>query len=128
MPQLPIVPSHNANDAVIQGFGEEWVKFDNSQLSEEEAEEIFRQYFKIFPWSEISRDSVGFDLGCGTGRWAGFVAGRVGHLTCIDPSEAIEVARRRLAGFSNCSVHKADVDSIPLEDSSQAFGYSLGVL
>ena len=28
----------------------------------------------MFPWSDISTESIGFDLGCGTGRWAKSVA------------------------------------------------------
>jgi SAM-dependent methyltransferase len=71
----------------------------------------------------------GFDLGCGSGRWAVGVAPRVGHLHCIDPSaKALDVARRRLAGRSNVTFHVASADCIPLEDGSQDFGYALGVL
>ena len=33
-------------------------------------------------------------MGCGSGRWASLVAPRVGHLNCIDPSSAIDVAKR----------------------------------
>jgi len=118
----------NADADIVRGFGAEWSKFDQQGLSEAEAERIFHQYFAIFPWQKISRQSVGFDLGCGTGRWAGLVAPRVAHLSCIDPSEALEVARRRLHLLANCSFHRADVDAIPLDDASQDFGYSLGVL
>jgi len=49
-------------------------------------------------------------------------------LHCIDPSIAIEVARRNLQGMSNCEFHHAGVDEIPLPDLSMDFGYSLGVL
>ena len=33
-------------------------------------------------------------MGCGSGRWAQFVAPRVKKLFCIDPSEAINVAKK----------------------------------
>lgn len=57
------------------------------------------------------------------------VAPRVGVLHCIDASEeAIDVARRNLAEYSNCRFHVASVCSIPLSDDSMDFGYSLGVL
>lgn len=72
--------------------------------------------------------AVGFDLGCGSGRWAKLVAPRVGILHCIDPSSAIDVARKNLASLSNCEFRKAGVDDIPLRDQSMDFGYSLGVL
>jgi SAM-dependent methyltransferase len=56
------------------------------------------------------------------------VAPRVGRLHLIDPSDAIEVAKRNLSGSDNCSFHRAGVENIPLEDDSCDFGYSLGVL
>ena len=89
---------------------------------------MFDAYFAVFPWRGLSPDAVGFDLGCGSGRWATLVAPRVGKLHCIDPSAAIDIAKRNLAGHSNCEFHRAGVDSIPLVDGSMEFGYALGVL
>jgi len=114
--------------SVIKDFGDEWTRFDQSQLSTPEIEQTFERYFSRFPWHELPADSIGFDLGCGSGRWAGLVAARVGRLHCIDPSAAIEVARAKLAAHHNCEFHQADVDSMPLADDSMDFGYSLGVL
>jgi SAM-dependent methyltransferase len=68
-------------------------------------------------------------LGCGSGRWAYFVAPRVGVMHCIDPSiHALEVAKDKLKGFPNCKFHLATADSNPLPDGSADFGYALGVL
>ncbi|HEY7534175.1 MAG TPA: class I SAM-dependent methyltransferase, partial [Nitrospiraceae bacterium] len=89
----------------------------------------FKRYFSIFPWGLISSTSNGFDLGCGSGRWASLVAPRVGRLHCIDASKsAIGVARRNLSKFPNCEFHVASVDQLPIEHASMEFGYSLGVL
>ena len=66
--------------------------------------------------------------GCGSGRWAKLVAPRVGKLHLIDPSEALEIARKNLRNSENCEFHKNNVESIPLNDNSQDFGYSPGVL
>jgi len=118
----------NIRKEVVDGFGEEWKKFDQSELSNEELEFIGKEYFDIFPWKILPEYAVGFDLGCGSGRWAKLVAPRVGHLHCIDPSVAIEVASKNLSSNSNCSFHLNGVDDIPLEDNSMDFGYSLGVL
>jgi SAM-dependent methyltransferase len=115
----------NVDRATVEGFGQEWVAFDQSELSDEEARSIFADYFAIFDFANLGE---GFDLGCGSGRWAKYVAPKVGRLHCIDPSDAIEVARKNLAGHENVSFHRADADHIPLEDESQSFGYSLGVL
>lgn len=118
----------NIDPQVVSGFGDEWSRFDQSELSSEELEELFNSYFNIFPWKDLPSDAVGFDLGCGSGRWAKLVAPRVGKLHLIDPSEALEVAKSNLKGLSNCEFHKAEVSDIPLADSSCDFGYSLGVL
>ncbi len=67
-------------------------------------------------------------MGCGTGRWARFVAPRVAHLHCIDPSAALGVAERLLADQVNVTFHTASVDDEILPANSQDFGYSLGVL
>lgn len=74
-------------------------------------------------------DPIGFDLGCGSGRWALCVAPRVKTLHCVDASAAaIDVAERTLVGQANCVFDVASVDDIPLSPGSMDFGYSLGVL
>ncbi|HEY6454395.1 MAG TPA: class I SAM-dependent methyltransferase [Steroidobacteraceae bacterium] len=118
----------NADAASVKGFGNEWARFDQRAVPQAEINEIFAEYFSIFPWPEIPANAQGFDLGCGSGRWSNLVARRVGHLHCIDASiQALEVARRTAEG-TNCSFHLASVESMPLGDGSQDFGYSLGVL
>lgn len=119
----------NIDEAVVSAFGDEWSHFDQSGLGDVEYGRIFDGYFHIFPWSALPPDAEGFDLGCGSGRWAKGVAPRVGILHCVDASsEALKVARRNLSGFPNVKFHQASVDSIPLPDSSMDFAYSLGVL
>ena len=118
----------NADERTIAGFGSEWTRFDQAALSLDERSAIFASYFAIFPWQSLPANAEGFDLGCGSGRWALLVAPRVRRLHCIDPSDAVEVARRNLARHPNCVVHRASVDTMPIEDASMDFGYSLGVL
>lgn len=113
----------------MEGFGHVWDRFDQTALAPEELKERFASYFGIFPFAALPAGSEGFDLGCGSGRWARLVAPRVGRLHCIDPSDkALSVARRALADQGNVAFHVAAVDAIPLDDASQDFGYSLGVL
>lgn len=119
----------NADPAVVAGFGREWSTFDQSKLSDAELEKRFEQYFHLFPWGELPARPIGFDLGCGSGRWARCVAPRVTTLHCIDASaEAIEVAKRNLVDRPNCLFHVASVGEAPLAPGSTDFGYSLGVL
>jgi SAM-dependent methyltransferase len=123
-----MTPNENIDSKTVAGFGDEWTRFDQSELSENEHRELFDNYFSLFPWEVLNEDAQGFDLGCGSGRWAKLVAPRVGHLYCIDPSSALDVARKNLSHLSNCDFYNAAVDAIPLQDSSMDFCYSLGVL
>jgi SAM-dependent methyltransferase len=119
----------NIDENVVAGFGDEWSRFDQSALEREELQRMFDNYFNIFPWDRIAPDAVGFDLGCGSGRWAKLVSPRVGKLYLFDPSaDALEVAKRNLSDAANCEFHLAGADNIPLENESCDFGYSLGVL
>jgi SAM-dependent methyltransferase len=119
----------NRDEKTVDGFGDEWSRFDQSALSADERTRLFDMYFGIFPWDILPRDARGFDLGCGSGRWASCVAPRVGTLHCIDASDkALSVARKNLTRQNNCLFHEASVDRIPLKPGSMDFGYSLGVL
>ena len=126
--RVKLKESPNVDHKVVQGFGDEWNRFTQSELSSKELKDVFRLYFSIFPWDRLPKDAVGFDLGCGSGRWAKLVAPRVKKLHCIDPSLALDIARKNLMEFKNCEFHNATVDEIPLKDNSMDFGYSLGVL
>lgn len=119
----------NIDDKVVAGFGDEWSRFDQSALTDAELQRMFENYFSIFPWEVLPPDAVGFDLGCGSGRWAKLVAPRVGRLYLFDPSaEALEVAKRNLSECSNCEFQIAGAENIPLANDSCDFAYSLGVL
>src|SRR6476659_3081070 len=96
----------NIDVKTVQGFGDEWQRFDQSMLSDVELNALFTQYFSIFPWERLPDCPEGFDLGCGSGRWAKLVAPRVGKLHLIDPSDALEVAKNNLAGATNCEFHR----------------------
>jgi SAM-dependent methyltransferase len=120
---------HNIDIETVQSFGDEWSEFDQSVLPAAERQALFNLYFDIFPWAEVGPSSHGFDMGCGSGRWANLVAPRVGHLSCIDPShEALTVAKKNLSGHSNVSFINGPTYEPGLAPGSQDFGYSLGVL
>jgi SAM-dependent methyltransferase len=125
---LRFVPK-NIDSRTVDGFGLEWTRFDQLRLSDEELDELFDQYFSLFNFEELGKAAVGFDAGCGSGRWARSVAPRVGVLHCLDASAgALQVARTALQRFSNCRFHLAPIDEMPFPDGSMDFGYSLGVL
>ena len=118
----------NLDTKVVQDFGTEWKAYNQIELDKKEAEEIFNLYFSIFPWDKVGLNSIGFDLGCGSGRWAKIIAPKVKKIHLIEPSEAIEVAMINLKNYNNVEFHNSDVDNIPLNNASMDFGYSLGVL
>ena len=121
--------SSNIDPKTVAGFGDEWASFDQLSLSADEHRSLFDTYFGIFPFDRLPADAEGFDMGCGSGRWADLASSRVGVLHCIDPSDkALDVARRRLRDRGNVRFLCATSDTSPLEDGSQDFGYSLGVL
>ena len=119
----------NIDPKTVSSFGDEWARFDQEALGDAEHAFLFDTYFHIFPWETLPEDAAGFDMGCGSGRWAIMVAPKVGTLTCIDPSpEALKVAEKKLAQSSNTVFVNAGVSDQPLPPDSQDFGYSLGVL
>ncbi len=119
----------NIDNETVAGFGDEWLRFDQSGLSEKARKQIFDDYFSIFPWDILPQDSVGADVGSGSGRWAALVAPRVGQLLLLDASsDALAVARKNLNDVRNVRFEQASVGLMPIEDNSLDFAYSLGVL
>jgi SAM-dependent methyltransferase len=119
----------NYDPDTVRDFGSEWERFDQIDLDAEELLDIFETYFRPFPWHLLSDEAVGFDMGCGSGRWAKIVAPRVGRLYCIDASrKALETARKTLASIDRCEFFQASFDDLPFPDHTMDFGYALGVL
>lgn len=119
----------NIDQATVVDFGREWESYDQSPIPRSELHDQFRHYFEVFPWEAVSKDSVGFDVGCGSGRWAQFMAPEVGHLHCVDASQtALKVARQNLRDHPNVTFHNASAGDLPFATASMDFGFSLGVL
>lgn len=126
--KIDIKNIRNIDKKTVSSFGDEWQRFDQNGMSEEESKRIFDNYFSLFPWENISSKAEGFDMGCGSGRWSRYAASKVGHLNCIDPSSAIDVAKKTLNDFENITFISGSVSDNQLQKNSQDFGYSLGVL
>tara|TARA_A100001035_G_scaffold275962_1_gene270180 strand:+ start:263 stop:1090 length:828 start_codon:yes stop_codon:yes gene_type:complete len=118
----------NSDKKVINDFGEEWnvYKQDGQYI---DLKKNFLDYFSVLPEKFLNKNAVGFDAGCGSGRWAKFVAPKVKKLHCIDPSEkALLVAKKNLKIFDNCEFHSSSINSVKIREESMDFGYCLGVL
>ena len=120
---------NNLEKEVINDFGNEWRAYNQSSLKKSEIEKLFVNYFQLFPFDRINKKSIGFDMGCGSGRWASFIAPKVKTLNCIEPSKkALYVAQKNLKEHKNCEFYNDEVNNCILKDNSQDFGYCLGVL
>ena len=123
-----IFNAKNSDQNTVSGFGDEWERFNQSKLDSSEQQNLYNRYFDIFPFHLLPQNPVGFDMGCGSGRWAKLMAGHVKGLYCIDPSSALEVARSNLKDIDNCRFISGGVGDSLLPENSMDFGYSLGVL
>ena len=83
--------NRNADSQVIAGFGDEWSRFDQSQLSAPELEQLFDNYFNIFPWEKLPDDAEGFDLGCGSGRLTERLASEMASTTALVKQAGIRI-------------------------------------
>ncbi len=121
--------SDNLDPKLVEDFGREWGQFDQTLIPPAQLAAMFNRYFYLFPWDSLPRGAVGFDLGCGTGRWAKLVADKVGTLHCIDASKAtLKIAEKNLIGKKNCHYHLGGIEDIPIPNDSMDFGFSIGVL
>lgn len=114
---------------IIDDFGIEWEKFNQINLDDRELDEIFNDYFDIFPWDKINKKSIGVDFGCGTGRWAKLIAPKCSKLTLLDGSlKSINVAKKMLKKFNNINYVVSDVTNVKIKTEKYDFAFSLGVL
>ena len=57
----------NIDAQTVASFGHEWATHDQSGLTPSEKQQMFDDYFRIFPWHELAADAEGFHMmrGCG---------------------------------------------------------------
>jgi len=119
----------NVDYETVSGFGNEWNRFEQNH-NQEELKKIFNEYFSIFPFNEINKNSIGFDAGCGSGRWTNIIKSQVKRMDCIDPSiEALNVAKKKLKNNNNIIFYHDTIDNyFQRTNQRYDFGFSLGVL
>jgi ubiquinone/menaquinone biosynthesis C-methylase UbiE len=119
---------NQAMDKSIKDFGDEWSTYSQAEVSDEEMGEVFDDYFRVVDLAALPDGCVAADIGCGSGRWAKLVAPHVATLYCVEPSTAIEVAKRNLSDVRNVEFVQSELGSMPIPDGSLDFIYCLGVL
>ncbi len=122
------VESANLDPRTVAGFEEQWSRFRQRELPDDERWRKFDGYFRIFPWHLLPPDGGrGADVGCGTGRWAILVAPRVAERTSW--MQALPPSKWRARTLPpNVWFHCASVNAMPFDDGSLDFAYSLGML
>src|SRR5215471_2864471 len=116
----------NVDLKTVEGFGKEWGRFTQREMSDAERAEVFSKYFSLIDWSR--KPSRALDMGCGSGRWDLLVAPLVAQLVAADASpEALSVARQNVE-LPNVSFVEATAETLPFPDGYFDFIFSLGVL
>lgn len=80
-------------------------------------EQYGERYGVIGLLSLLPEDAVVADLGCGTGTAVADLAPHVGRVIGVDSSgEMLKAARRRTREMRNVELHRAPLESVPLQD------------
>lgn len=105
--------SENSNDdkQVIAEFGEEWCRFNHSDVVQTTSiKSIFDNYLRFDSFFDLRQENVRriragqarcrvLDLGCGSGRWSYQLADLGFDVVAVEPSAAWEVAQINLKPF-----------------------------
>ena len=114
---------------LIDEFGKEWARFDQSKLSSHEHNVLFGNYFKILPKNFFKNKLICADLGGGSGRWSEIIIKKVKKLFFVEPSsQAINVAKKKLNKFKNVTFINDKIENLKIKDNFLDFAFSLGVL
>lgn len=116
----------NIDEITVSSFGDEWAEFH--EFDKSDLKTAGDQYFDIVDETILSAAENVLDIGCGSGRWAYYLADRVQVIEAVDPSSAVYAAMSVCQNLDNVRISQAGVDNIPFEDDSFDFAYSLGVL
>jgi glycosyltransferase involved in cell wall biosynthesis len=116
----------NVDRQVVEAFGDEWTKFHDFSDMDIDANAL--EYFDILDSTVLHKNAYVLDAGCGTGRWSRYIAGKVGFVEAIDPSNAIFAADKLLNNVSNIRLSMATIDNIPFDNETFDMVMSIGVL
>lgn len=110
---------------ISESFSYEWQKFSEML---KEWEENFNFYFKPLESSDLLKDKIILDAGCGMGRYTYYSAKIAKETIAIDLSQAIDVAFYNNKDVSNVHFIQADIYNLPFRENFFDFIFSLGVL
>ena len=109
--------SNIINKKVVKDFGKERKTY-SQENQYQKLNKASYQCFKFLSNKLLNKSSVDFDAGCGSGRWSKFIAPKVNYLYCFNPSiEALEVAKRNLSNYDNCSFECVSINSSTIKEN-----------
>jgi SAM-dependent methyltransferase len=117
-------PADVLTSRTLTSFGYEHTTFSEGHREEET---YWRYLFSGIPQDVLS-GGVGLDVGCGSGRFARFLAAHLHALVVLDGSRAIKAAARNLADLPNIVAVRADLRAAPFAPGSFDFISCIGVL
>ncbi len=120
------IPEDNIDLKTVDSFGEEWKSFHD--FNDKDIQLLGEKYFDIVDDNMLNQESTVIDIGCGSGRFMKYLAGKCKEIVGVEPSEAIFVADQILEKEKNVQLVKTSTDNLPFPDDHFDFGYSLGVL
>jgi hypothetical protein len=94
----------------VVGFGDKWLRFNQSSLAADERQRVFEDCFAVCPSKRAGPTSVAVDVGCAAPPLSG------------------EIARRNLAAEQNIEFFRRSALAMMFRALSLGFAYLLGVL
>jgi ubiquinone/menaquinone biosynthesis C-methylase UbiE len=121
--------SNEIEKKVIDGFGDEWSRYHQQDITGKERERLAEKYFRIFPFDKLPKDGgEGADIGCGSGRYGRYFSPNVRKLHLVDASEkALAVAKENCKFCDNVVFQHGNAYELSFDTGQLDFAYSLGV-
>lgn len=121
----------NTNHKLIENFGQEWSKFDNSDPALSDfLDSQFNAYTKPIDLDSFKlTNSVMADFGAGSGRWTERFSPFFTKIIAVEPSNgAFEVLRKRFINLNKIEILQESIGNCSISPNSLDLAVALGVL
>ena len=110
-------------------FGFQWNKFEKTQVdSSIQTDRSKTRFLEETLWdSEILKDKLVLDAGCGAGRFSEIALELGSRLIAVDFSSAVDTAQKNLISDKKLVI-QADLSNLPIQSNTMDYIYCIGVL
>lgn len=121
--------SYLVKEKTRESFGFAWSKFGKNEVENEWYKDSF-SYLELLPKELFVKDSMGLDVGCGSGADViNMMISRGIDMVGIDITDSVRVARDNIRSKGlEPKIAKADVYHLPFKEGSFDAAYSFGVI